>query len=188
LSARISSRRARCVEDCGEDVRSFIEITPIPNLKSLKYSNEYGRGEEVEVVDAAVGKYGASLVRLNLGCYVTSANLVKIADCCKSLIDLSISYTIFNEEVSLPATKTIASLPRLKHLKIGSNDGKEFGIADDALSALARCYELEHLSIPPISQEELKAVVCGIGRNLLSLSLWELKEGYAEMILEYCPH
>jgi hypothetical protein len=177
--------------DCGWNVRSFIESTPIPDLKSFKYSNEGGWDGEVEVVDAAVGKYGASLVRLNLGCFVSSANLIKIAELCPSLVDLSISYTEYGEELSLPAIKAIASLPRLKHLKIGINDGNEFGIADDALSALARCYELEHFSLESIKdmkKDELKVVLCGIGRNLLSLSLWELKEGYSEMIVEFCPN
>jgi hypothetical protein len=175
--------------DCGGDVRSFIENTHIPNLKSFKYANdEEEKVDEIEVVGAAVVKYGGSLTRLNLGCYVSSANLVNIADRCKSLIDLSISFTQFDDVLSLPSIKATASLPRLKRLNFGTGGNDDCEIADGAIVALARCFTLKHLSFQSIKREELRAVVHGIGMNLSSLALRDLKEGYSEMIVEHCPN
>jgi hypothetical protein len=105
--------------DCG-DVRLFFESIPIPNLKFFRYfTAETARDEEIEVVNAAVINFGASLVRLNLECLVSSANLIKIADSCPSLVELSIKLTLEGEKLSLSAIKAIASLPLLNRLKIG---------------------------------------------------------------------
>lgn len=130
--------------DCRREVRKFIEDTPIINLESFNYSPIGDSMIDTEVVNAAVESYGDSLLRLTLCCRVSSENLVKIADRCPGLVDLRILYYRTGEELSLPAIKAIASLPRLKLLRIGDYYGA-VSIAEGALSTFARAYELTHL-------------------------------------------
>jgi hypothetical protein len=171
--------------DCYGDVRQFIENTPIPYLKFFKYSNtvDVATGE-IWVVDAAVEKYGNSLTQLHLTCFVSSGNLIKIAERCHHLQNLSIPFTEDGEELSISAIKAIASLPRLKRLVIGY-DAK---LEDGAVSALARCYELRHLSIQDITFPDLKKIVRGIGRNLVSLDLSDVSVEAIGVIVEDCPN
>jgi hypothetical protein len=96
------------------DVRLFIESTTIPNLKSFLFESE--DITSVDFVDAAVMNFGRALINLNLStCCVSSANLVKIVECCRDIEKLILSIILF----SLSDMKIIASLHRLKSLKIG---------------------------------------------------------------------
>jgi hypothetical protein len=89
--------------DCSGNVRLFIESTPIPYLKSFVLYSDYTTPEEnIDIVDAAVTYYGQSLINLNLyGCCVSSANIVKIAECCLMLENLIISHMNGDVELSL---------------------------------------------------------------------------------------
>jgi hypothetical protein len=171
--------------DCYVDVRLFIENTPIPNLKFFDYSNTVDLASgEIWVVNTAVEKYGDSLTRLNLYCYVSSANLIKIAERCHHLQNLSISFTEDGEELSISAIKATASLPRLKCLMIENGVDLE----DGAVSALAKCYELRHLSIGDyITLVDLKKILRGIGRNLVSLDLSDVCVEAIGVIVKDCP-
>jgi hypothetical protein len=172
--------------DCFENVRLFIENIPIPYLKFFKYSlTERESIEEIEVLNAAVMNYGGSLVRLNLECYVSSANLIKIVERCPSLINLIICSTQEHEILSLPAFKAIASLPYLNQLEIGH----DCDIADGALSSLARCYELTILSLYlSVKFVDLSLLLRDIGRNLTSLDMWYFEADAIDLIVEYCPN
>jgi hypothetical protein len=162
---------------CG-NLRLFIESTPIPNLKSFLFVL-FDNDSDVDIIDAAVMNYGRSLINLNLsGCYVSSGNLVKIKECCRALEKLTLSKT--EDTLSESDIKIIASLPHLKYLEFGDCD-----IAFRAVSALARCKSLNHLSID--WEDDLIDVLRVIGRNLASLVLREYVEEYDE-IVKYCPN
>jgi hypothetical protein len=143
--------------------------------------------EEINVVNALAMNYGASLVRLNLECFVSSANLIMIANRCPYLVDLTISFTKVGEKLTLSAIKAVASLSRLNRLTIG-NDGGNFSIDDGALPALARFFELNFLSfIRPIKLVYLKRIFRGVGRNLVSLALRNVRVEAIDAIETHCP-
>jgi hypothetical protein len=175
-----------CLQAC-----LFIENSAILNLKSFSYSNETGGEDDEELVNLAIEHYGGSLVSLHLDCNVSSDNLIKIADKIPTLVDLKIGYTKDGDEISLPAIEAISSLPHLKRLKTGPPAWFPVYllIADGAVSAFARCHELKHLSLRcenEIKNEELKAVLCGIGGNLDSLALWGVNAEVIDMIVKNC--
>jgi hypothetical protein len=167
---------------CLGNVKMFIEDTPIPNLKSFRFeSDKPSPSDDIDSVDAAVTNYGRNLISLNLSkCYMSSANLLKIKDCCFELEKLTISDT--EDAYSLFDMKIIASLPRLKRLVIGEPCLINVG----ALSALTGCCQLNHLSIK--WQPGLTDVIRVIGRNLFSLELLSMKSEGIDSIIEYCPN
>jgi hypothetical protein len=103
--------------------RLFIEAIPIPNLVSFRFSTDYEHTtpiEDVEILDAAVRRYGSSMIELKLeDGFVSPANLVNIAKYCLSLEKFSILMMDGKVDLSLRGMKIIASLPRLRCLKIG---------------------------------------------------------------------
>jgi hypothetical protein len=164
------------------NVRWFMESTPIPNLKSFRFTS-YANApvEDINIVDAAVTNYGRTLINLNLSeCYVSSANLVKIAEICRVIEKLSLSFIL--NIFSLSDMKIIASLPRLKSLKIG----EYCRFADGSMIALARCRGLNHLSV--YLQDGLIDVLRVIGGNLVSLELWDMNLEVIDSVVEYCPN
>jgi hypothetical protein len=163
------------------DVRLFIESTPIPNLKSFRCTSYHNAPvDDIDIVDAVVTNYGRSLINLNLSiCYVSSANLVKIAECCHGLEKLNL--LIILDISSLSDMKIIASLPRLKSLKIG----EYCRFADESVSALTRCRGLNHLGM--YWQEDMRDVLRVIGRNLIGLELRDIYLESIDAVVEYCP-
>jgi hypothetical protein len=170
--------------NCVGNVRLFIESIPIPNLESFQYSMAEEGSEEINVVNAAVMYYGGSLVRLHLGCFVSSANIIKIAERCLSLENLTISFTQEGNELSIPAIKAIASLPRLKYLEIG----QDCEFLDVDVTALSRCYELKHLSLRYSQLEDLISILRGVGGHLVSLFLRMAEVKAIGVIIESCPN
>jgi hypothetical protein len=168
---------------CYGNLRLFIEITPISNLESLRFrSVETTSDEDIDIVDAAVMNCGRSLVNLNLDyCFVSPANLVKIAECCRGLEKLSFSY-VEDGKLSLSDMKIIASFPHLKFLEMGKN----CEIDDEAVSFTTRCRGLNHLGTR--WRDDLIDVLCVIGRNLVSLDLWEMSVEEIDAIVEHCPN
>jgi hypothetical protein len=78
--------------------------------------------------------------------------------------------------------KIIASLPRLKSLTIG----KYCYIDDEAVSALNRCRGLNHLGM--VWRDGMRDVLRVVGRNLVSLVLWEMSIEEIDGVVEYCPN
>jgi hypothetical protein len=170
--------------DWHGDVRLFMESTPIPNLKSFLYeSNDTSPDEDIDIVDAAVTNYGRSLITLNLdNCFMSSGNLVKIAECCLELQKLTLTNTEDDDVLSLADMKIIASLPRLESLKIG----EYCRIPDGAVKALTRCRNLIHLSVN--WQDGLIDVLRVIGKPVVSLVLWEMNVEEIDRVVEFCPN
>jgi hypothetical protein len=163
------------------NLRLFIENTPILNLKSFRFeSNDTSPDEDFDIVDAAVSNYGQSFINLKLNnCFVSSANLVKIAECCPKLE----KFTLLNTEedgLSLSDFRIIASLPHLSQLEIYCE------IDDEAVSYMTRCRGLNYLGIR--WRDGLIDVFRVIGGNLVSLDLWEMSVEAIDVIVEYCPN
>jgi hypothetical protein len=171
-----------CYGDHIGDVRLFIENTPIPNLKSfVVVSSHTPREHNNDIVDAAVTNFGRSLINLNLsGCYVSSANLVRIAENCRELEKLTL--LIILDISSLSDMEIIASLPQLKYLKIG----QYCRFAEGAMIALTRCRGLNHLGM--CWRDGMRDVLRVIGRNLISLKLWDIYLESIDAVVEYCPN
>jgi hypothetical protein len=104
-----------------------------------------------------------SLFHLNLSvCYVSSANLVKIAEFCLELEQLTLSYK--NEGLSESDMKVIAFLPHLNRLEISCN------ITEEAVSSMNRCRELNHFQI------------------IWQMASGEMSIKGIDAIVEYCPN
>jgi hypothetical protein len=109
-------------------------------------------------------------------CFMSSANLAKIAECCTGLENLTISYF----ELSFVDIKEITSLPHLKRLDIG--EGCKF--AEGALLALARLRWLMYLEM--CWRDGMSDILRVIGRKIASLVVRDMS---VEMtIAEYCPY
>jgi hypothetical protein len=157
-----------------ENARIFTESTPISSLKSFRFFSMRNAtvGEQIEAVNSSLMNLGNSLIRLDLDCFVSCANIITIADRFPCLVYLRISFTQKGEELTFPAIEAISSLPHLKRLIIGDfNQRHKCVIADGALSALARCYDLKHLCLQFVRLAILRWILRGVGGNFVSLVL-----------------
>jgi hypothetical protein len=168
--------------ECSGNAQLFIETTPIPSLKSFRFEssdNNYDR--EGVNVDAAVMRYGHTLITLNAqNCFVSPANLVKIAECCPVLEKL-ILFTGDELELSIADIKVISTLPRLRHFAVD----RWTIIEDDASKSLALYKGLKHLET--VWDESLNAALRVVGGNLRSLVLWDVRAEEIDGIIEHCP-
>jgi hypothetical protein len=169
--------------DCQGNSRMFIETTPIPNLKYFRILSDKDRDEDFDIVNAIVMKYGRVLVNLNLEFIeVSSANLIKIAECCPRLERLALSFVYESEFLFLSDMKVIASLPCLRSLRIGSC----CVIEDGAIYALARCSGLRYLEIA-FCGDGLTDVLRVMGGNLISLKFLDVGVDAIASVVENCP-
>jgi hypothetical protein len=181
---------------CKGDLQMFVERVPTRNL--LSFSN-VSFGEELEDVDnlSVIAINYPTIKRLNLGdCYASSSTLLKFVECCRGITELSYRNGYVGKELNRSDIEAIASLPRLKFLRLDCE------IASDAISALSRCRGLKHLNIvnvrsglPLLSHLivgsfDLSTIIPAIGRKIVSLEYnpsTPILET-ANDIVEYCPN
>jgi hypothetical protein len=103
---------------CRGDIRMFVENAPIPDLKLLRYESLREAAEEYEIISAFASSYH-TLTSVHLVAeFDSSASLLKVVECCRDIERFSFG----DEGVLLILNRSdmlaIASLPRLKTLKI----------------------------------------------------------------------
>jgi hypothetical protein len=166
---------------CRGDIRMFVEITSIPNLRILEYWSVRKAAEEDEIVSSFASSYRTLTSVKLLAKFDSSASLLKVVECCRDL-----EMIVFDDRrgrliLQRSDILTISSLPRLKCLKIYGGGG----IAEDADSALSRCRGLKSLKFPFLIDPY---TLSAIGKNLVSLELWNPSKGVVDRIVESCPN
>jgi hypothetical protein len=163
--------------DCRGDIRMFVENTPIPNLRMMYFESNRGAAEEGEIVSSFASRYRA-LTSVHITTKLeSSASLLKVVESCRDLEKfhfVNLGGGLILERSDILA---IASLSRLETLQI-----YRCGIADDAYSALTRGRGLVDLRLAYLVDP---SVLTAIGRNIVSLDLWnpskEVADGIAEL-------
>jgi hypothetical protein len=160
------------------DLSMFVELVQIPELRS--FINRYWDGDS-DIVSAIAIVY-PTIKRLRLeDSYNSSATLLKFAECCREIEELS--YCDCSGSLERRDIEAIASLPLLKSLNIDCE------IADDAFFTLSRCQRLRHLILETDSFD-LNVILHSIGRNLVSLE-YNTFTPFLEAIdaiVEHCPN
>jgi hypothetical protein len=165
---------------CRGDIRMFVEDTPIPSLRLLRYESKREATEEVEIISAFALNYRTLTSVKLFAKFDPSASLLKVVECCRDLERLVLADDGGGLILERSDMLAIASLPRLKSLDIG---GCYF--RDDALSAIVRCKGLKELRANPIVDP---TILTAIGRNLVWLNLWRPSKEVVDGIVEHCPN
>jgi hypothetical protein len=158
----------------------FVEHTPIPNLKLLRYRSDRGAAAEEEILSALASKSSALTDVFISAKFDSSDSLLKIVGCFRELRSLVFD----NEGGGLMLERSdiiaVASLSRLKALKF-----YRCGMTEDAYSALMRLRGLNSFQISSLVDP---AVLAAIGRSLVSLKLRRPSKEVVEGIVEHCPN
>jgi hypothetical protein len=153
--------------DCRGDIRMFVENTPIPNIKRLRYVSVRGVTgveEDYEIIAAFATGY-RTLVNVKLVAkFESSALLLKIVECCRDLERVYLNPQRNTLMLNRSDILAVASFPRLQSLDISGF----IEVANDALSALVRCKRLKELMVNPLVD---RAILEAIRRNLVWLNL-----------------
>jgi hypothetical protein len=167
--------------DCEGDIRTFVEKTPIPNLKILYYESRREAAEDEEIISSLASIYRTLTSVKLFAKFESSASLLKVVECCRDL-EILFFYNFFRRRLILNRSDIIAvaSLPRLKCLDIGI-----FSFTDDASSALVRCKGLNELRLPSLADP---AILEAIGSNLVNLELWRPSKEVVDGIVKHCPN
>jgi hypothetical protein len=126
--------------DCRGDIQTFVENTPIPNVKILLYESD--REDAEEIISSLASSYRTLTSVKLFAKFESSASLLKFVEGCHDLERFVFGDKRGRVELERSDIIAIASLPRLKYLEIGSCT-----MADNASSALMRCKGLKKLRV-----------------------------------------
>ena len=166
------------MELCRGNLEAFIEQIPTPDLRVFTFMSHSDPDVNTDILSAVAMNY-RSLTTIVIFVVLDSFDcLLKIVEDCRDVETLYL-YTARGPLMELADVKAIASLPRLKSLRI---EGGAF--EDDALSGLARCGGLRRLSLRNTSG--LGDVLPIIGGRLFSLNIC-CNASIVPGIVEHCP-
>jgi hypothetical protein len=114
--------------------------------------------------------------------FESSSPLLKVVEYCRNLERFSFGDEGDTLELKSSDIEAFSTLPHLKILWIGN-----CSVADNAFSLLSRCKVLEHLRIAAFYLN-YSSILASIGRNLISLELWETSSDVVVGIVENCPN
>jgi hypothetical protein len=183
LSSSIKGGFSRLIDlnlyRCGGDIPMVIKETPIPKLQIVRVCSEDEEEIDYQIVDAIADNY-RTVINFDLkSCYISSANLSKIVQCCPGVERMKFSAAGDIERSNIDA---LAALPRLKCLDIGGSK-----LSSDCFSSFALLKGLRHLVIGGWD-EVLVDILPLIGPKLASLMIWGATDAAWMAVHTSCPN
>jgi hypothetical protein len=163
---------------CGGDIPMFIREIPIPLLRSIRIWSDASTARDYDIVDAIADNY-RTIVNFDLVCcYISSDNLIKIAQCCPRVerIALCTPKNITRSDIEL-----LASLPLLRHLDFLADK-----VSSESITSLALMKNIKHLGV--WWNDAFADLLSSIGPNLVSLEIWDATDVALMAVYAHCPN